>query len=53
MKSAHSYVSFKNGKIYKTLISEEFQIKISNFGLRKNFENLENLILEAEKTCKQ
>lgn len=53
MKSAHSYVSFKQGKIYKTLITDEFQIKISNFGLRKNFENLEDLILEAEKTCKQ
>ena len=53
MKSAHSYVSFREGKVYKTLISDEFQKKLHILGLRKNFEELEQLISEAEKTCKQ
>ena len=53
MKSAHSYVSFRESKIYKTLATEEFQTKITFLGLRKNFEELESFIEEAEKTCKQ
>lgn len=53
MKSAHSYVSFRQGKIYTTLKTEEFQNKISKLGLQSNFEELEKSILEAEKSCKQ
>ena len=53
IKLGHSYTSFRNGKVYKTLKSEDFQNKIDKFGLRNNFQNLEKLIDEVERVSKQ
>ncbi len=53
IKLGHSYISFKKGRIYLTLNTPEFQNKITRFGLRTQFEELERFLSEAEKACKQ
>ena len=53
IKLGHSYISFKEGKVYSTLSDDKVQEKINRFGLRTKYEELEKLILEAEESCKQ
>lgn len=53
IKLGHSYINFKEGKVFLTLKSDAFQKKINSFGMRDNFDNLEHLINEAELASKQ
>jgi len=48
---SHSYIPVRESYIYKCLAEPAAAEKINMFGLRKNFEDMEKLIGEADKSC--
>jgi len=51
IKLHHSYISLRNGSLYRRLVQPDYQAKINQFGLGEKMRETERYLTEAETTC--